>query len=89
MFVKVYSDVGVDELVFYEISVSVEKCLFDVNWVENIVCYIDILFCVVGGIKFVVDVVCVLECGVDKISINSFVIVCFEFIKELYDEFGK
>ncbi len=32
---KAYSKVGADELVFYEISASIEKRLLDVNLVEK------------------------------------------------------
>ena len=86
---KAYSDAGADELVFYEISASVEKRLLDVNWVENIARHIDIPFCVAGGIKSVADAARVLERGADKISINSPAIARPELIKELHDEFGK
>ena len=86
---KAYSDAGADELVFYEISASVEKRLLDVNWVENIARHIDIPICVAGGIKSVADAARVLERGADKISINSPAIARPELIKELHDEFGK
>jgi len=86
---KAYSKVGADELVFYEISASVEKRLLDVNLVENIARHIDIPFCVAGGIKSVADAARVLERGADKISINSPAIARPELIKELHDEFGK
>ena len=86
---KAYSEPGADELVFYEISASVEKRLLDVNWVENIARHIDIPFCVAGGIKSVADAARVLERGADKISINSPAIARPELIKELHDEFGK
>jgi len=86
---KAYSEAGADELVFYEISASVEKRLLDVNLVENIASHIDIPFCVAGGIKSVADAARVLERGADKISINSPSIARPELIKELHDEFGK
>lgn len=86
---KAYSDAGADELVFYEISASVEKRLLDVNWVTEIAKHIDIPFCVAGGIKSVADAAKVLEQGADKISINSPAIARPELIKELHDEFGK
>ncbi|RXF01895.1 imidazole glycerol phosphate synthase subunit HisF [Pseudoalteromonas sp. PS5] len=84
-----YSAAGADELVFYEISASVEKRLLDVNWVAEIARHIDIPFCVAGGIKSVADAARVLEQGADKISINSPSIARPELIKELHDEFGK
>ncbi len=86
---KAYSDAGADELVFYEISASVEKRLLDVDWVENIARHIDIPFCVAGGIRSVEDAARVLERGADKISINSPAIARPELIRELHDEFGK
>ncbi|AZZ95950.1 imidazole glycerol phosphate synthase subunit HisF [Pseudoalteromonas sp. R3] len=86
---QAYSHAGADELVFYEISASVEKRLLDVNWVRDIARYIDIPFCVAGGIKSVADAAKVLEQGADKISINSPAIARPELIKELHDEFGK
>ncbi|OCQ21998.1 imidazole glycerol phosphate synthase subunit HisF [Pseudoalteromonas luteoviolacea] len=86
---KLYSEQGADELVFYEISASVEKRLLDLNWVRDIARNIDIPFCVAGGIKSVEDAAKVLEQGADKISINSPAIARPELIKELHDEFGK
>ncbi|MBD1583937.1 imidazole glycerol phosphate synthase subunit HisF [Pseudoalteromonas sp. S16_S37] len=86
---QLYSEAGADELVFYEISASVEKRLLDVNWVNNIAKHIDIPFCVAGGIKSVADAAKVLEQGADKISINSPAIARPQLIKELHDEFGK
>ncbi|KZN46287.1 imidazole glycerol phosphate synthase subunit HisF [Pseudoalteromonas luteoviolacea] len=86
---KLYSEQGADELVFYEISASVEKRLLDLTWVRDIAKNIDIPFCVAGGIKSVADAAKVLEQGADKISINSPAIARPELIKELHDEFGK
>ena len=86
---EAYSKAGADELVFYEITASVEKRLLDVTWVEQIARYINIPFCVAGGIKSVADAAKVLEMGADKISINSPAIARPELIKELHDEFGK
>ena len=40
-----YSAAGADELVFYEISASVEKRLLDVNWVAEVAKHIEIPFC--------------------------------------------
>ncbi|KNC66253.1 imidazole glycerol phosphate synthase subunit HisF [Pseudoalteromonas ardens] len=86
---SLYSQAGADELVFYEISASVEKRLLDVNWVRDIARHIDIPFCVAGGIKSVEDAAKVLEQGADKVSINSPAIARPELIRQLHDEFGK
>lgn len=84
-----YAEQGADELVFYEISASVENRLLDVSWVEAIAQVLDIPFCVAGGIKSVDDARAVLRAGADKISVNSQAISRPELIAQLHDEFGK
>jgi cyclase len=86
---KKYSQAGADELVFYEISASVENRLLDIQWVERIARSIDIPFCVAGGIRSVADAARILEQGADKISINSPAIANPQLIKALHHEFGK
>lgn len=83
-----YCDEGVDELVFYDIIVSLEGCSVDCGWVECVVCVIDILFCVVGGICLVEEVCVVLYVGVDKILVNFLVLECLELIDEFVGVFG-
>ncbi|RUO43956.1 imidazole glycerol phosphate synthase subunit HisF [Aliidiomarina taiwanensis] len=86
---QAYSHAGADELVFYEISASVEQRLIDTQWVEAVARVIDIPFCVAGGIGSVEDAARVLAAGADKVSINSPALARPELIKELHDAFGK
>lgn len=86
---EAYSQAGADELVFYEISASVEQRLIDIQWVEAVARAIDIPFCVAGGIQTVADAARVLEAGADKVSINSPALARPALIKELHDAFGK
>ncbi len=66
-----YSDVGADELVFYDITASAEgRALF-----TDILCEaakkVFIPLTVGGGINTVEDFDRVLKCGADKVSVNS------------------
>ena len=83
-----YSDMGADELVFYDISASTEEKMVNKNWVKKIAEVINIPFCVAGGIKSLEDARLILNEGADKISINTPALLNPMLIKQLSDEFG-
>ena len=83
-----YSDMGADELVFYDISASTEGTIVDKNWVKKISEVINIPFCVAGGIKTLEDARLILNEGADKISINTPALLNPILIKQLSEEFG-
>ena len=66
-----YSDAGADELVFLDISATLEnrKTFFDL--VERIAERIRIPFTVGGGIATVDDILRALDAGADKVALNS------------------
>src|ERR1700722_9410410 len=66
-----YCQAGADELVFYDITASTEQRTVDRLWVKQVAHYLDIPFCVAGGIRSLSDAEAVLNAGADKISINS------------------
>ena len=66
-----YRDEGADELVFYDITASVDDRTVSPDWVSAVSRQIDIPFCVAGGIKTVEAAEARLASGADKISINS------------------
>jgi len=84
-----YSSEGADELVFYDITASVESRLVDKEWVGKVSAIIDIPFCVAGGISSISDAGKILEKGADKISINSPALANPSLIGELVDMFGS
>jgi len=84
-----YRDEGADELVFYDITASVDDRTVSPEWVENVSRVLDIPFCVAGGIKSVEAAQARLECGADKISVNSPALERPDLINELHDAFGK
>ena len=66
-----YADQGADELVFLDITATVEKRKTLAELVKKIAHTINIPFTVGGGIKTVEDVSVLLQSGADKISVNT------------------
>jgi len=86
---KTYSDNGSDELVFLDITATVEKRKTLSELVKNISKTISIPFTVGGGINTIEDVDVMLSCGADKISINSICVKNPDIIGELSHTFGS
>ena len=83
-----YTDEGVDELVFYDITASSDGRVVDKSWVNQIARRINIPFCVAGGIRCIEDAKVILNDGADKISVNSPALERPELISELASIFG-
>lgn len=86
---KAYADQGADELVFLDITATVENRATLVSLVKKIARNINIPFTVGGGIRSVEDVKVLLDAGADKISVNSSAVDRPDLINELADNFGK
>lgn len=85
---KLYSDNMADELVFLDITATVEKRKTLVELVKKVASAINIPFTVGGGISSVDDVSALLYAGADKVSINSSAVRRPELINELSLNFG-
>lgn len=68
---RIYAEQGADELVFLDITATVEKRKTLAALVERIALGINIPFTVGGGIHTLEDVSVLLGAGADKITINS------------------
>ena len=68
---KHYSDAGADELVFYDITASVEERRLLTDILREVASCIFIPLTVGGGISSLDDFDRVLKCGADKVSVNS------------------
>ena len=66
-----YAKEGADELVFLDITATIEKRKTLAELVKRIAHAINIPFTVGGGIKTVEDVAILLQSGADKISVNT------------------
>lgn len=86
---KRYVDEGADELVFLDITATVEKRKTLIELVKKIAKEINIPFTVGGGINSVEDVNQLIQAGADKISINSSAIKQPELIKTTAQQFGS
>ncbi len=84
-----YSDAGADELVFLDITATVEKRKTLAELVRKVAERINIPFTVGGGISSKEDVSVLLAAGADKVSINSSAVKRPELINELALEFGS
>lgn len=84
-----YADQGADELVFLDITATVDERKTLIELVRNVAHTINIPFTVGGGISSVSDVSALLNAGADKISINSSAVRNPDLINELALEFGS
>lgn len=84
-----YSDLGGDELVFLDISATLEGRKTMVELVKAIAQNIQIPFTVGGGVKSVDEAKLLLDNGADKIALNSAAVLNPELISQLANEFGS
>ncbi len=84
-----YSENGADELVFLDISATLENRKTLAELVLEISNKINIPFTVGGGINSVADAKIMVENGADKVSINSAAILNPNLISDLANEFGS
>ncbi|MFB3142054.1 MAG: imidazole glycerol phosphate synthase subunit HisF [Acidobacteriota bacterium] len=80
---------GADELVFLDITATVEKRKTVVDWVKRVADSIFIPFTVGGGISTVAQVHDLLRAGADKVSINSAAVKNPELLGEASRAFGS
>ncbi len=84
-----YADEGADELVFLDITATIENRQTLTQLVERVAAEINIPFTVGGGISTLDDVAAVIRAGADKISINSKAVLSPEFIQTIANQFGS
>jgi len=83
-----YSRQGADELVFLDITATVERRKAMVELVKAVARQINIPFTIGGGINEIADADALLNAGADKISINSAAVRNPALIDELAKAFG-
>jgi cyclase len=84
-----YSQQGADELVFLDITATLEKRGTLVELVRKVAANINIPFTIGGGISSIEDVSACLNAGADKVSINSSAVKNPALIDSLAKEFGS
>ena len=86
---KLYTLQGADELVFLDITATIEKRKTFAALVEKVAQEINIPFTVGGGIQTLDDVSVLINSGADKVSVNSSAIRRPVFISEAARKFGS
>ncbi len=84
-----YAAHGADELVYLDITATVDGRSTFIELVRKVAQSINIPFTVGGGISSIADVSALLHAGADKVSINSAAVKNPDLINELSLEFGS
>lgn len=84
-----YAAEGADELVFLDISATLEGRKTLVEMVKAVAAAVHIPFTVGGGISAVSDVRVMLDAGADKVAINSAAVRNPGLVNEISAEFGS
>ena len=86
---KIYNDGGADEICFLDITASNEnrKIIYDVVEKTSKKCFVPLT--VGGGIRSVEDITRLLNCGADKVSINTAAVQNSKIVAESSKKFGS
>ena len=86
---KIYSDGGADEICFLDITASNENrdTIYDVVKNTSKKCFVPLT--VGGGVRSVDDISKLLNCGADKVSINTAAVQNVEVVVESSKKFGS
>ncbi|HBL41718.1 MAG TPA: imidazole glycerol phosphate synthase subunit HisF [Ruminococcaceae bacterium] len=84
-----YSEGGADELVFYDITASAEDRRLFTDILREVASQIFVPLTVGGGINTVEDFERVLNCGADKVSVNSGAIRNPDLIQQAAKRYGN
>jgi len=85
----IYSREGADEVVFLDITASLEKRSAILEVVTKSAEQVFIPLTVGGGIRNLQDIRVLLKCGADKVSINTAAVENPRLVKEASEEFGS
>jgi cyclase len=84
-----YCKEGADELVFLDITATIENRGTMIEWVKRVAEKVTIPFAVGGGIRNIKDMKVLFDLGVSKVSINTAAVKSPELIRSASKEFGK
>jgi len=86
---RLYNDSGADELVFYDITASIEERKIFTDLLLQVAEQVTVPLMVGGGISALDDIERVMQCGADKVSINSGALKDPEFIGAAARKYGS
>jgi len=86
---KIYNDSGADELVFYDITASIDGRQIFADILKQVVECINVPLTVGGGINTIEDIDRLIKLGADKVSINTGAINNPKLINDAAKKFGS
>lgn len=86
---RAYNESGADELVFLDISATLEERGIMLHVVRQVAEQVFIPFTVGGGIRTLEDIRQILQAGADKVSLNSAAVQDPELVREAAARFGS
>ena len=86
---RAYCEAGADELVFLDISATVEARKTRIDWVKGVKEVVSVPFCVGGGIRNIEDMQDLFSIGVDKVSLNTAAVKNPHLVEEAVGKFGS
>ncbi len=86
---KKYYEMGVDELVFYDITASVERRTLFIDVLEKITRQVFVPFCAGGGVASVEFARRILLAGAEKVSVNTQAVQNPQLIGDIARRFGS
>lgn len=86
---RAYNASGADELVFLDISATLEERGTMIDVVRQVAEQVFIPFTVGGGIRTLEDIRVILQAGADKVSLNSSAVARPELVQEASERFGS
>lgn len=86
---KAYNESGADELVFLDISATLEERGILLDVVRQVAEQVFIPFTVGGGIRTLEDIRLILQAGADKVSLNSAAVQNPELVRQAAERFGS
>ena len=84
-----YNDMGVDELVFLDITATLDNRRTLIDLVRRAAAVLSIPFTVGGGVRTATDAKELIDAGADKVSVNSAAIADPELLSEIALQYGN
>ncbi len=87
--VRIFNDKEVDELIFLDITATVEKRKPPFNLIAQVASECFMPLCYGGGVRSLEDMKVLFSLGVEKVSVNSYAVEHPTFVKAASDLFGS
>lgn len=87
--IKILNDKEVDELIFLDISATVDNASVQLDMLEKIATECFMPVCYGGGIRSIKVIKDIFSIGIEKVSISSYAVDNPGFIREAADTFGS